>query len=91
MVMGACVVTEEHHVVFHVSRTCASSFAPKEGERKGGRKGGRGRRVMQRSVISLCGGWGVLHISNDCRKVACYLGNSTVKGVNKQHSCLAPR
>ena len=46
---------------------------------------------MQRSVISLCGGWGVLHIGNECRKVACYLGNSTVKGVNKQHSCLAPR
>ena len=46
---------------------------------------------MQRSVISLCGGWGVLHIGNGCRKVACYLGNSTVKGVNKQHSCLAPR
>ena len=58
MVMGACVVTEEHHVVFHVSGTCASGFAPKEGEREGG-KGVRGGRVMQRSVISLCGGWGV--------------------------------
>ena len=59
MVMGACVVTEEHHVVFHVSGTCASGFAPKEGERGGGREGGRGGRVTQRSVISLCGGWGV--------------------------------
>ena len=98
MVMGACVVTEEHHVVFHVSGTCASGFAPKEGEREGGREGGRGGReggkgvrggrVMQRSVISLCGEWGVLHIGNECRKVACFLGNSTV---NKQHSCLAPR
>ena len=81
MVMGACVVTEEHHVVFHVSGTCASGFAPKEGEREGGRgvegggrgvlendakegereggrEGGRGGRVMQRSVISLCGGVG---------------------------------
>ena len=46
---------------------------------------------MQRSVISPCEGRGVLHIGNECRKVACYLGNSTVKGVNKQHSCLAPR
>ena len=59
MVMGACVVTEEHHVVFHVSGTCASGFASKEGERAGGREGGRGGRMMQRSVISLCGGWGV--------------------------------
>ena len=60
MVMGACVVTEEHHVVFHVSGTCASGFVPKEGEREGGREGGRGGRVMQRSVISLCGwGWAV--------------------------------
>ena len=41
MVMGACVVTEEHHVVFHVSGTCASGFAPKEGEREGGREEGR--------------------------------------------------
>ena len=33
--MGACVVTEEHHVVFHVNGTCTSGFAPKEGEREG--------------------------------------------------------
>ena len=56
MVMGACVVTEEHHVVFHVSGTYASGFAPKEGEREGGREGGRGGRVMQRSVYPFLGG-----------------------------------
>ena len=44
MVMGACVVTEEHHVVFHVSGTCASGFAPKEGEREGGKEVERGGR-----------------------------------------------
>ena len=66
-------------------------FLKRERGREGGREGGRGGRVMQRSVISLCRGWDVLHTGNECRKVACYLGNSTVKGVNKQHSCLAPR
>ena len=40
MVIGACIVIEEHHVVFHVSGTCASGFPPKEGERNRGRKGG---------------------------------------------------
>ena len=49
MVMGACVVTEEHHVVFHVSGTCTSGFAPKEGEREGG-KGVRGGRERGKGI-----------------------------------------
>ena len=36
MVVGACVVTEEHHV-FHVSGTCALGFTLKEEGREGDR------------------------------------------------------
>ena len=32
---------EGDHSVFHVSRTCALSFSPKEGGREGGREEGR--------------------------------------------------
>ena len=63
MVMGACVVTEEHHVVFHVSGTCASAFAPKEergreGEREGVREG-RGRGREGDAEVSYIPLWGV--------------------------------
>ena len=36
VIVGACVVTEEHHAVFHGSGTCASGFGPEEGGREGG-------------------------------------------------------
>ena len=44
MVVGACVLTEEYHDVFHVGGTC---FGRREGgekgrRRDGGREGGRG-------------------------------------------------
>ena len=48
VVVDACVVIEEHHVVFHVSGSCASGFPPKERRekrREGGKEGEReGRR-----------------------------------------------
>ena len=33
MVVGACVLTEKHHDVFHVTRTCDSGFGGRERRR----------------------------------------------------------
>ena len=46
-------MTEGDHSVFHVSRTCALSFSPKEGGREGGRKEGRGEREGGRLIEEM--------------------------------------
>ena len=45
VIVGACVLTEEHHDVFHINGTCDSGFEVREGgwmeEREGGEEGWR--------------------------------------------------
>ena len=49
VIVGACVLTEKHHDVFHVSGTCDSGFGGREGGWVEGREGGEeGRRKEER-------------------------------------------
>ena len=47
MIVGTCVLTEEHHDVFHISGTC---FGGRERGRRGRRKGGEREGKEQEEV-----------------------------------------